>query len=131
MWNYKGQFADVDIASKIPTSTTLDLLSRCLKFVKVQQHAAQEHEMVSIAASLLDLPVSHSSTAVQVRLNQILEINELQDILLSLAQHNSKLCDELLHKILFGEAQHSVHALFAGILAAISCNELFQGDCAA
>lgn len=61
----------------------------------------------SIVLSLLDLPSIQSYSA------------SIQDILLSLAQHNPQLCDSLLSKILTVESHSSALASFAGRLCSL------------
>lgn len=42
MWSYKSQGIDPDSSPKLPLSVTLDILSKCLKFARVQQYVAQQ-----------------------------------------------------------------------------------------
>eukprot|EP01114_Cavostelium_apophysatum_P004652 TRINITY_DN1498_c0_g2_i1.p1 TRINITY_DN1498_c0_g2~~TRINITY_DN1498_c0_g2_i1.p1 ORF type:complete len:1661 (-),score=558.77 TRINITY_DN1498_c0_g2_i1:26-5008(-) len=116
MWSFKSSTISSDSESpKVPPVVTFDMLSRCLRYDSVQDHAAKQPSTVSIALSLLDDPQIQSNPAVP-------------DILLSLARHNARLCDSLLDKILSVEAHTSIPVSFLGRLCALEIKDVPFGQ---
>ena len=108
MWNSQPTLTS---SSQLPSSTVLELISKILRFNRIQKYISSKSNISQISLSLMKQLVGTQSD-IQ---------SDIQDILLSTAQHSSHLCNTLLDNILPSNGNlTSSYAQFSGRLCGIS-----------